>query len=141
MIQASFKNQQYTTLCLAILEKDGAMLVNRAAPQWLIVRDDWSSENVRVKASHPLGMQAEAIGEEPVRQIKAEPGMAVVAFTDGLLDGSKARAHLRNQLQAKAQAKAPFSAAALTRVLWEPLPPELAPIPDDATMLLLTYDT
>lgn len=140
VIEVSFKNQQYTTLCLAVLMPDEVILISAAAPQWLIVRNDWSTEGVRARATQPLGMKRDTRLEDVSKAFHMTEATTLVAYTDGLFDGSKARSYIRQKLDQKKGTGVPFSLAELAAEIWAPVPQNIAPIPDDATMVMLRYE-
>lgn len=140
VIEVSFKNQQYTTLCLAVLTPDEVITISAAAPQWLIVHDDWTTESVRTRATQPLGMKRDTRLEDVSKTHQMTAPATLVAYTDGLFDGSKARTYIRNKLAQKKETGTPFSPAELAAEIWAPVPQDIAPLADDATMVMLRYE-
>ncbi len=109
------------------------------SPNWLAVASTWPSSIVRLKVGPPLGLSsATEFAKLAVTHVPA-PGEVLFAYTDGLIDGTRARENFRGRLAEVGKAGR-RDLEALSGIVWAKPPTEFRPLADDATVVFLRYE-
>lgn len=136
-VAETFKGEQNSTLSLALLLEDRALVYAAGAPPWYKVGARTSVSRVVTPADSPLGMQTSTDLPTLVEVPMAE-GDALLAFTDGVMDGMAARNRFVKRTQEGLRQVSDEDLFAVLEGEIRSLPVGTA-MPDDFTLLMLEY--
>ncbi len=89
VLARTFRGNQNSTLCIAALADDKATLASIAAPKWIYAGPGRETSVVMTKASDSLGMMENwAVSTKTVTMTT---GDVLIAYTDGVIEGGRAR--------------------------------------------------
>lgn len=99
VMYGTFGGEQLSTMSLAVLEADRATLVNCSGPAWLHVGPVAKVQNLSVMPTNPIGIGAD-YGRLKPKVVSAGRGEVLLAYTDGVMDGSLARRNFGKRVEA-----------------------------------------
>lgn len=136
-IQRSFKNEQNSTLSLAVLAADRVTLVQCGAPPWIKVASSWDASAIRTRSGNPLGSGLKALPILDVAEL--EVGDVFLAYSDGVADGIGPRKTLLDRLARRTSAGISASLEQVVDEAFATMSDRRAGQDDDATVLAIRY--
>ena len=139
-IAETFKGQQNSTISLAAVMQNHALLTSCGAPFWILWQADGTVTSLRTTPQNPLG-RASHHSDTPYsfRSLTMTAGDVLIAYSDGVLDGSQARSKFIKSLQSQSM---PQTASTLQNFIASAARKagEGFTLPDDFTLLILQYN-
>lgn len=138
-IAETFKGQQNSTISLAAFHREHVVLTACGAPHWVLWQKSGTVTSVTLPPQNPLGRSVkQATIEYKSKALTMTPGDVLIAYSDGVLDGSQARSKFIKALQGQA---IPQGAALLQDFVVQTARKagEGQTLPDDFTLLVLQY--
>ena len=134
VINRLFRGKQFTTFTCVVAREDSLALFNIGAPPWLKMGLGTGCKSVRIKSNNPLGIiPNKAIYESKV--ITLEKGETLIAYTDGVMDGTGSRRSLNRTFKKREDA---LSHDQCSRLIFEAGIEER--LQDDYTLLVISQD-
>jgi hypothetical protein len=141
MIWTTFREQQYSTLNLAVLRESSIDLLAIGGPRWLRFTANASGDligtMVRTPMANPVGSRPSVADDvSPILTVEARPGDLFLCYTDGVLDSALARTKMLKEVErSRIAATRPDATETIVALLRKH--GAGSALPDDATVVVV----